>query len=185
MGTFTKTVSIDFVDPAKPLDSYDHQKSVRVYDEGPPIEMVNVINDPKLYKQTTVFPRNVVKEGNEASYWFYENHDPLYHYHPYDYPHNTFTCYQILPDGEHIPDLDTAADLYGRYYMWPWTHLEISDDIYIGGVWLTRDTDRGDNIKRQYVNGSSMLSALASVVGATEANYLGIAYIPCTDRLNT
>ena len=58
------------------------------------------------------------------------------------------------------------------------------DNNLIQGFTLMRDTDVGDNSKYMYKDGSSILSAVLSTVGTTEANLLGFVYIPSTDRLN-
>jgi hypothetical protein len=47
-------------------------------------------------------------------------------------------------------------------------------------------TETDDNIKRIQRNGQEYKSKILTGVGITdEANFLGIAYLPMTDRLNT
>ena len=70
--------------------------------------------------------------------------------------------------------------VYGEF----WNDLEIGDVKVQGFNWVLMASPY-TRTKQMYKDGSPFVSALTSAVGTTEANLLGFAYIPNTDRLNT
>jgi hypothetical protein len=100
-----------------------------------------------------------------------------FNYHDWDYCLHT-------PWTELFEIYDNNYKL-GKGYYWPyrWSHIE-NGNIRIQSFQLIRDPGAGDNLKRMYKNGVSYLSSVISAVGTTEANLLGLVFIPGTDRLN-
>jgi len=81
------------------------------------------------------------------------------------------------PFGE-IIDNSTGS----RFRPLPLTQID-TDELLIQGFRLDRYISAGDNLKRLYKDGVSILSEVLSAVGTTEANLLGFVYVPSTDRL--
>jgi predicted transglutaminase-like cysteine proteinase len=90
----------------------------------------------------------------------------------------------VIPYGpENIAFYDEHYVEYGGYYPHMWTHIEADTARFIQGLLLIRPTDAGDNQKRLYRNGASILSAVAATVGVPDTDLLGMAFVPGTDRL--
>lgn len=67
-----------------------------------------------------------------------------------------------------------------------WNHIEQGNTRIQGFGMFRHTTETDDNIKRIQRNGQEYKSKILTGVGiADEANLLGIAYLPMTNRLNT
>ena len=102
--------------------------------------------------------------------------------------------YYIFPNGEAIRYTFTvivgAQEFIGNYYLpYSWVHIDTdSNTPFIHGCQLRCIRpdlpDARPDVKRVYKNGVSCLSEVITAVSTTETNLFGIAYTPCTDRLN-
>ena len=178
-------------DTAEPITGeYHHSKTLLTKNEGG--GLIGVTIDNKVYRNHT--PRSgLIQKTEEVTshllYWYYELLDHKERLNTNPIQPNEELSYHEIPypadNHEHVIDHNTQSDTYGSYYPYPWTHLEVSDAIFVQGLLFVRPTDGGDNLKRSYMNEVLWLNVMATAVGATEENLLGIAYIPGTDRLNT
>ena len=186
MASTFKTVLVDFKDTERPEEYFLHGKSVLEFNESD--ELIDIVGDTRTYQNLQPISSLINKAAGSPLYWYYQLIDTKYYLYPPTHavlPEGEASYYSIPFGSEHIIDHDTQAHTYGSYYPYHWTHLEISNATLAQGLLFNRTPDAGDNLKRAYINGVSWLSAMAAAVGTAETNILGIAYIPCTDRLNT
>ena len=88
------------------------------------------------------------------------------------------TDYIISSFGETI-DLGSTNPYIER----GWSQID-TDTLLIQSFRLERSNNVNDNIKRMYKDGVSNLSTVIAAVGTTEANLLGLVYIPSTNRFS-
>jgi hypothetical protein len=185
MPSTFKTVLIDFKDTDQPDAVFLHGKSIWEVSGGVPI---GVVADTQTHQYINVNTSIINRVAGTPLYWFYRLIDAKYYVPPPTHPQlpageESYFCVPFT--SEHIIDHDTQAHTYGSYYPYHWMHLEVSGSVFAQGLLFNRATNAGDNLKRAYVNGVSWMDKVATAVGTAETNILGIAYIPCTDRLNT
>jgi hypothetical protein len=176
-GTFSHvdtTFLIEWDDLDNPNENYHHEKSV------------GTTSDPVINKYKYHYNAFMGKiAGDTSLYLQMELLDHLFRPSGYQYPLSSQSAnYYIF--GETIPFYtdDPIVIPYDPRKPFTWSHIEIGEELIFRGVLLNRTADAGDNLKRMYKNGASCLGTIATAVGTTETNLLGLAYIPSADRLN-
>jgi hypothetical protein len=181
-----RTISIIYNDPERPLLRYIHQKSTVELDISNAI--IGLTNDPNEQVNHDIVGVLFPRDSEDFAEWHYELLDHLYYPWtgvPVVQGGTTSASHFFIPYGNEDIDLYGVNNpVYGPYGAYLWTHLEISTTKFVQGLLFTRATNAGDNKKRMYLNKDSWAGTVAATVGTTEVDLLGMAYIPCTDRLN-
>jgi hypothetical protein len=191
----TRTNEVEIRDLERPTLMFVHQKSVTDDDGAVPPVITALVNDPKEHIAHEIYEVLINKVNGSPVEWCYELFDHLYYYWPPDQIEGSHTDdgmqHIFSANSIHTPydalDVNVYDDnyyIYGPIRPYMWTHLEVSGTVFVQGILFTRTTNAGDDFRRTYLNGVPWTAAVAAIVGATETDLLGMAYIPCADRLN-